>query len=482
MTPVAVEPVPFFNYPHVFLSEEEELVAIFRDIGRRGAFILQEDLRRFERNLTSFLRARHTLGVANATDGLIIALRAAGIEPGDEVIFSSHTMVATASAIHFAGGVPVPVECGADHLIDPDAVEAAVTPRTRAILPTQLNGRTADMDRLQAIANRHSLLIVEDAAQALGSCFRGKAAGTFGVGAAISFFPAKVLGCLGDGGAVIANDDQVFERMEQLRDHGRSADGEVGSWGLNSRLDNLQAAILDWRLTRYEDTIQRRRSVARLYRERLGRLEELRLPPGPDRDPNHFDIFQNYEIESERRDELKEFLKQRNIGTLIQWGGKAVHQFEKLGFQRAAALHGGVVQEGAAPADEPFSDRWPDPHGVRCDRGVLSGMTETVIDHDWLFERWKTMVRIRCAEEAIARMVEAGEAHCPCHLYIGQEAIAAGVCAALTREDTVWGGHRSHGHYPGKGRIARSDVRRNSGKREWMFERPRRVHASIRTG
>jgi dTDP-4-amino-4,6-dideoxygalactose transaminase len=333
MTPAGIRTIPFFDYPHLFLSEEEELVGIFRDVGRRGAFIFQQDLKRFESNLAAYLGAPHVLGVANATDGLIIALRAAGIGSGDEVIFSSHTMVATAAAIHFAGATPVPVECAQDHLIDPNAVEAAVTSRTRAILPTQLNGRTADMDALGNIAQRHGLTMIEDAAQALGSRFKGKLAGTFGAGAAISFFPAKVLGCLGDGGAVVANDAQVFARMEQLRDHGRGEDGEVVSWGLNSRLDNLQAAILDWRLARYQATIDRRRAIARLYRERLGGMEALRLPPGPDHDPDHFDIYQNYEIEAERRDGLKEFLKRRGIGTLIQWGGKAVHQWSKLGFQ-----------------------------------------------------------------------------------------------------------------------------------------------------
>jgi dTDP-4-amino-4,6-dideoxygalactose transaminase len=333
MTPAAARSVPFFDYPHVFLSEEEELVAIFRDVGRRGAFILQEDVRRFERNLASFLNARYALGVANATDGLLIALRASGVGAGDEVIFSSHTMVATASAIHFAGATPVPVECGADHLIDPQAVEAAVTSRTRAILPTQLNGRTSDMDLLDAIARRHGLAIVEDAAQALGSRFRGRAAGTFGSGAAISFFPAKVLGCLGDGGAVIASDPAVFARMEQLHDHGRNAQGDIVGWGLNSRLDNLQAAILDLRLKRYEAVMERRRELARIYQQRLGSLEELRLPPGPDQHADHFDIFQNYEVEAERRDALREFLRRCGIGTLLPWGGKAVHQWEHLGFQ-----------------------------------------------------------------------------------------------------------------------------------------------------
>lgn len=331
-TPATTRNVPFFDYPSVFTSEEVELLAVVRDVGRRGAFILQKDLEEFERNLAEFLGAKYVLGVGNATDGLLIALRAAEIGPGDEVIFCSHTMVATAAAIHFVGATPVPVESGWDHLIDPAAVEAAITPRTRAILPTQLNGRTCDMDRLQAIADRHGLLIIEDAAQGLGSRFKGRCAGTFGIAAAISFYPAKVLGCLGDGGAVVTNDDHVYGRMYELRDHGRNREGEVVSWGLNSRLDNLQAAILDHRLKRYETVIARRRAIARLYRDRLGDLPEVVLPPGPDGDPNHFDIYQNYEIEAERRDELREFLKVRGVGTLIQWGGKAVHQWPKLGF------------------------------------------------------------------------------------------------------------------------------------------------------
>jgi dTDP-4-amino-4,6-dideoxygalactose transaminase len=333
MTPTLVRSIPFFDYRQEFASEERELIEIFRDTGRRGAFILQEDLRQFENHLAEFTGARHAVGVGNATDGLILALRAAGIGAGDEVVFSTHTMVATAAAIHFAGAIPVPVDCGADHLIDPSAAAAAITPRTRALLPTQLNGRTADMEALGVLAKRHSLAIVEDAAQALGSCFRGKTAGTFGVGGAISFYPSKVLGCLGDGGAVLTDDGQVFERLHQLRDHGRNTVGEIVSWGLNSRLDNLQAAILDRRLGRLPSAIARRRSIARLYRARLSGLEEVDLPPGPDGDPDHFDVFQNYEIEATHRDDLRDFLSTRGIGTLLPWGGKAVHQWDRLGFK-----------------------------------------------------------------------------------------------------------------------------------------------------
>lgn len=324
--------VPFFPYASVFTCNEQPFVDIFRSVGSRGAFILQDDLARFEINLANFLGAKNTLGVGNATDGLLMALRAAGLSPGDEVIISSHTMVATAAAVHFAGGIPIPVECGPDHLIDPDAAAAALTTRTRFLMPTQLNGRTSDMDRLQAIADRHGLLIVEDAAQALGSRFKGRAAGTFGIASAISFYPAKVLGCFGDGGAVITNDDAVREKLSQLRDHGRDSTGAIVSWGLNSRLDNLHAAILDFQLTRYAGVMERRRRIAAMYTERLADVPEVTLPPAPDSDPDHFDIFQNYEIEADRRDGLKQVLKDSGIGTLIQWGGQAIHHLKSLGF------------------------------------------------------------------------------------------------------------------------------------------------------
>jgi dTDP-4-amino-4,6-dideoxygalactose transaminase len=340
MTPALQRSVPFYDYRHDFLAEEEELVRIFRDTGRRGAFILQEDLFRFEAALAQFTGARYAIGVANATDALHLALRAVGIGAGDEVVFSSHTMAATAAAIHFTGATPVPVECGPDHLFDPVSAAAAITSRTRALLPTQLNGRTADMESLAALALQHRLPVIEDAAQALGSRFLGQAAGTFGIAGAISFYPAKMLGCLGDGGAVLTDDPCTHQRLLQLRDHGRAshgspgaAVGEIASWGMNSRLDNLQAAFLNARLARLPAAIERRRAIARLYRQRLESLDAIVLPPGPDGDAGHFDVFQNYEIEARARDALREFLSARSIGTLLPWGGKAVHQWEALGFR-----------------------------------------------------------------------------------------------------------------------------------------------------
>jgi dTDP-4-amino-4,6-dideoxygalactose transaminase len=324
--------IPFFNYPRAYLDDRDNLLKIFDEVGKRGAFIMQQDLRDFELRIAEYTGAKFAIGVANATDGLELAWMSIGIRPGDEIICSSHTMIATAAAIRTAGGVPVPVEIGDDNLIDPDAVEDAITPHTVGIMPTQLNGRTCNMDRLMKIANKHRLYVVEDAAQALGSKFKGRHAGTFGNAAAISFYPAKVLGCLGDGGGVITNSAHTFDLVYQLHDHGRDIEGNVRSWGRNSRLDNLQAAILNYRLNSYENVIIRRRQIASTYQAGLEGLDDLKLPPGPSDNGDHFDVYQNYELEASRRDDLREHLKREGIGTLIQWGGKAVHQWEHLGF------------------------------------------------------------------------------------------------------------------------------------------------------
>ena len=324
--------VPFFNYPALFKTQEKEIMDTLHDVMGRGAYILQRDLEEFEKNIKELIGVKHALGVADGTNALILALRAADIGSGDEVIMSSHTYIATAASAHFVGAKPVLVECGVDHMIDPERVKSAVTNKTRVIMPTQLNGRTCDMDALQAIADKYGLIIIEDAAQALSSKFRGKCAGTFGLAGTFSFYPAKVLGCFGDGGAVVTNDDAIAESVALLRDHGRNDEGEVVTWGTNSRLDNIQAAILNVKLKTFEKDMERRRKIASMYDHALREIDDLILPPAPDEDEKHYDIYQNYELESGHRDELKSFLAKRGVGTIIQWGGKAVHQFKGLGF------------------------------------------------------------------------------------------------------------------------------------------------------
>lgn len=327
----AIRKVPFFDYPRIYLDDKQELIEILEDVGSRGAYIMQKDLVEFEKKLANYTKSDYAIGVGNATDGLELAWLAIGLKKGDEVIISSHTMLATASAIITAGGTPVPVDIGEDNLIDVDAVANAITKNTVGISPTQLNGRTCDMESIMAIAVRNGLSVVEDAAQALGSKFKNQSAGTFGDAGSFSFFPAKVLGALGDGGGVVTNKKEIYEKVFQLHDHGRDTKGEVQSWGRNSRLDNLQAAILSKRFDRYENVIKRRRNIAKIYNERLSVLEEVKLPPAPIENGDHFDIYQNYELQAENRDALRNHLSNAGVGTIIQWGGKAVHQWAVLG-------------------------------------------------------------------------------------------------------------------------------------------------------
>lgn len=330
--------VPFFNYQALYKNDKDEILKVIDDVCSRGAYILQKDLEEFETNLAKFTGAKHAIGVANGTDSLLIALKAAGIKEGDEVIMPSHTYIATAASAKLCGGVPVLVECGADHMVDPDAIEKAVTKKTKFIMPVHINGRTCDMDRITAIADKHGLLIVEDAAQALGSKWKGKCAGTFGAAGSFSFYPAKLLGCYGDGGGLITNSDEMAKKIRLLRDHGRNEKGRVVEWGYNSRLDNLQAAVLNFKLKTYQSDIERRREIAGMYIEGLKNVSYITPPPGPNSDVNHFDVYQNFELEADYRDELKTYLADKGIGTIIQWAGTPVHQFHELGFKQSLPI------------------------------------------------------------------------------------------------------------------------------------------------
>lgn len=337
--------IPFFRYSGLIKQNEAEVRARIEDVLARGAFILQKDLAEFEKNLAKFLGVKHAIGVANGTDALIIALKAAGIRDGDEVIMPSHTFIATAAAVKMCGGVPVLVDCQDDHMVSPEAMAKAVTAKTRFLMPVQLNGRTANMDAICEIAGKHKLEIIEDSAQALGSKYKGQVAGSFGKAGMISFYPAKVLGCFGDGGAILTNDDEMAHQMMLLREHGRDPKtGVVVAWGLNSRLDNLHAAVLDAQLKHYPEVMLRRREIASMYHESLSSVPGILLPPAPGSSIEHYDIYQNYEVEFDRRDELKTFLASRGVGTLIQWQGKAVHQFKELGFSQSLPVTERVME------------------------------------------------------------------------------------------------------------------------------------------
>ncbi len=326
--------VPFVDYSAFYKTDANTYRQVLDEVCSRGDFILRSDLEQLERNIAAIQDCRYGAGVGNATDGLMLALKAAGIGTGDEVLFCSHTFVATAGAIVAAGATPIPVDIDDNALLSIESAQEFLTPATRAIVPTHLNGRVCDMRGILDFAQKHELIVIEDAAQAIGAKYYGQGAGSFGQASMVSFFPAKVLGCFGDGGIVLTNDETIYETVRMLRDHGRSRNGDIVCWGYNSRLDNIQAAVLNTKLDKLSDAIDRRREIASIYSQQLSDLDELGLPPSPVATGPYYDVFQNYELRAQQRDKLRDFLWKQGIGTHIQWGGKAVHQFEKLGFSQ----------------------------------------------------------------------------------------------------------------------------------------------------
>ena len=313
MTPT----VRFWNPSRQFAAIEHEVMEEIARVLRAGDLVLREDVDRFEQAFASLIGRAHCVGVSNCTDGLRLTLEAVGIGAGDEVLTVSHTFVATLAAIHHVRATPVLVDVGDDHLMDPESLRTRISSRSRAIIPVHLNGRVCDMTRITELAHEHNLLVIEDAAQAVGAKHAGRNAGTFGVASAYSYYPAKLLGAFGDAGAVVTDDGSLARKLRHLRDHGRTTKTELAGWGWNCRIDNLQAAVLNVKLPYLHGWIERRRTIATRYDERLSALAEIALLPPPSSNPDTYDVFQNYVIESPNRDELVSFLNGRGVETLI---------------------------------------------------------------------------------------------------------------------------------------------------------------------
>lgn len=331
--------VPFFDWAGLYNERGDEFARILNDTLSRGGFILQSDVEEFEARLAAYVGVKYAVGLADGTNAILLGLRASGIGPRDEVIIAGHSFIAAAQSIHFAGATPIPVEIDDDDwLISPEAIEAAIGTRTRAIMAVHVNGRVCKMDRILEVAARHGLEVFEDSAQALGAKFEGRSAGAFGRWGTYSFYPSKTLGCFGDAGAFVTNDPEIYERVRAMRNHGAGVDKsipvDVDIWGTNSRLDNVHAAILNYKLGYYDDVIARRREIARCYHGVLEQFGSVRLPPGPDADPRYFDIYQNYELCYHDRDALRRYLSDHHIGTIVQWGGFGIHHLKNLGIQR----------------------------------------------------------------------------------------------------------------------------------------------------
>jgi len=321
--------IPFVNYPLEYHNLEKEIDAAIKSVLNRGDLILRSDVEEFEKNLANFLKVKYAVGVNSGTDALIFSLKAAGIGPGDEVITVSHTFVASIASIVHCGAKPVLIEVGEDFVMDTEKIEEVITSKTKGILPVYLNGRMCDMERLINISKKHNLVIIEDSAQALGAKFNGQMAGSFGLTGCFSFYPAKILGTFGDGGAVATNDESIAQEIRLFRDHGQKTKTEIVCYGWTSRLDNLQAAVLNVKLKYLPEWIKRRREIALLYDKGLIGISEIKLPPDPDSDLKRFDVYQNYVLKVQKRDELFSFLKDKGVETLIK-DPIAVHRHQNL--------------------------------------------------------------------------------------------------------------------------------------------------------
>jgi dTDP-4-amino-4,6-dideoxygalactose transaminase len=333
--------VRFVDPVKVYHMIKDEIDAAYFAVMEKGDLIDRGQLKSFEENLAKFVGTKYAVGLNSGYDALHMTLRAAGIGPGDEVIVPAHTFVATCSAVVNAGATPVLVDVGKDLNINCDLIEESITPRTRGIIPVHLSGWMADMPRVMEIAEKHGLVVVEDACQSLGSSANGKRAGAWGLTGCWSFYPFKILGGYGDGGAITTNDPAVAKYAQRMRYNGEDRDsGEYHGHGFTCLLDNMQAAFLDVKLRYLPGWIVKRKALAERYRQALSDLPDLLLPhydrPGFDH------VYQNYTLRTKQGSEFSDFMKANGIEVLTQFR-KPYYKHESLklvdrGFPETEAL------------------------------------------------------------------------------------------------------------------------------------------------
>lgn len=308
--------VPFLDLKSAHQELQEELETACSRVLRSGHYILGPELERFESEFAQYCSASHCIGVGNGLDAIRLLLVAYGIGEGDEVIVPSNTFIATWLAATQSGAIPVAVEPDLDtYNIDPSAIEPAITARTKAIIPVHLYGQPADMDAINRIAQKYGLIVIEDAAQAQGARYHGRRVGSLGHAAATSFYPGKNLGALGDGGAILTNDVSIADKVRQLRNYGSKIKYHHDILGCNSRLDEMQAALLSVKLRHLDDWNQQRAAIATHYKTLLQDCG-LKLPAVPSWASPVWHLFV---VVSSQRDELQQHLKVHGIESLIHY-------------------------------------------------------------------------------------------------------------------------------------------------------------------
>lgn len=302
----SVKSVRFFNPGLGYKNIKPEIdVAIEKNL-LEGQLILREETEQFEKTLANFVGTKYAVGLNSGTDALYLALKAAGVKAGDEVITVGHTFVATVQVIVQLGAKPVLIDINDDALIDHNEIEKAINARTTAIIPVHLTGDVCNMKVIQKIARDYNLILIEDAAQALGAEWDGQKAGSFGIGC-FSFYPAKILGAYGDAGGLTTNSKEIYDTVIELRNHWKS---DYSDWGINSRLDNIQAAVLNVKFRYLNDALEKRQRVAERY---LNQLADLPVGLPTSRSGR---VWQDFILRTPKRDELYEYLKRNGVETM----------------------------------------------------------------------------------------------------------------------------------------------------------------------
>jgi dTDP-4-amino-4,6-dideoxygalactose transaminase len=342
MAPVKVG---FYGHVRQYHNLKNEIDTAIHEVLESGSFVMGPKLKQFEKELAAYCTAKEAVGVNSGTDALWLAFMALGIGPGDEVITTSNTFFATAEAIWIAGATAVFVDCEPKTCnIDTDLIEAAITPKTKAIVPVHLYGQPANMRVVAAIAAERGLLVIEDNAQALGARGADFALGELSDAMCVSFIIQKNLGCFGDGGAVVTNRAEVAERVRKLRNHG-SLKRSHHSMGYNSRLDELQAAVLSVKLKQLDRWNDQRRAIAAQYDAGL-KNTSLKLPFAL---PGYRHIYHLYVVETEERDNLQEYLNAQGITALTHYP-IAIHQQEGYPWGKCARIVGSLKHSEASAA------------------------------------------------------------------------------------------------------------------------------------
>ncbi len=306
--------VPYVDFGPTTQSLKADLTSAFERVLDSGKFVLGPEVKKFEQDFADFCGTKYAAGLANGTCSLHLVFKTLGIEEGDEVITAPNSFIATAAAIAQVRAKPVFVDTNLDFNINPEAIEAAITPRTKAIVPVHLTGRVAKMDQILKIAKKHNLIVIEDSAQSVGAEFNGKRAGSFGDAASFSFHPLKNLHAFGDAGIITSNRLEVVEKLNTLKNHGLIDRSTCSQWGLNCRLDEMQAAFLGLQLPELEAWTEERRKIAKFYNETLGKVVIV-----PTEENNEKHVYQTYVIRSDKRDELKEYLNSKGVEALVHY-------------------------------------------------------------------------------------------------------------------------------------------------------------------